>query len=370
MSAAGNLTKEEIYTLFPQFLGRYTLQGDKAVGESSGFGAVWKAHDSWLTRDVAIKISDEDLGSEIALCRDIDGETVRIFDYYQSGVDADYQAYAMELLETPWVTLSAYIKRHKYKPNDIQHYFSSFEIIRAVLAGLKSIHGRPYARDKIVHADIKPGNIFLLDFQKRRPFTVFRMPSHGEFVKIIDLGISVLKGDDLYAYTPGYRPADVKVAHPGCDLYALAVTFIELLTGKMPALADMADKRSIRKLLIARSSGADLIDELATDLVARCKNAVTQKSTSARSLVDWIDENLLETEQLPLLCLRKIVKEAKGPQSKNALAELIYPEIAKRFGWRNRTSSRLDIAKGVIADLYKEKVLVKMSGSNLYSAKG
>jgi len=370
MSGVEYLDKDEIYKLFPQFLGRYTLQGDCAIGEPSGFGTVWKAHDHWLSRDVAIKISAQSLGDEIALCRDIDGETVRIFDFYHSDVDPDFQAYAMELLEAPWATLSAYIKNRKYKPNDIQHYFNSFEIIRAVLAGLASIHGRPYSRGKIVHADIKPGNVFVLKNTKPRPFNVFRMPSHGEFVKIIDLGISVQKGKYLYAYTPGYRPAGVTVAHPGCDLYALAVTFIKLLTGQLPSLKEISDKRSIRKLLAGHSSGSTHIDEMATDFVTRCKNAATQQAITARSLVDWLDKKLFETEQLSLLCLLKIVKGVNAPMSKNDLAELVYPEIAKWFSWKNRTSNRFDFAKGVIADFYKDGVLVKTQGSNLYSAKG
>ncbi len=369
MNAAEILRKDDIYALFPQIKDRYELHGNSAVGESSGFGAVWKAHDRWLNRDVAIKISNSDLSGEIGLCRDIDGETVRIFDYYQSSDNSDYQAYAMELLDAPWETLSSYIKNRKYKSNDLQHYFDSFEIMRAILVGLESIHGRPSVVGKIVHADIKPGNIFILNRQRRRSYTVFRMPLHGEFVKIIDLGISVPQGKGLYGYTPGYRPDGVTVAQPGCDLYALAVTFIELLTGKIPSRKELADKRSIRKVLSTRSSGAIYIDELATDLVTRCKNAVTQKSISARSLVDWIDKKLFENEQMSLLCLQRIVRGAKGPLSKNDLAERIFPVIASWYGWRNRTSGRFDFAKGVVADFYADGVLVKTKGSNSYSAK-
>lgn len=370
MSSVEDLDKDVIYGLFPQFLERYSLEGDSAIGEPSGFGAVWKAFDHWLSRNVAIKISDKALDDEIALCRDIDGETVRIFDYYRSEVDSDFQAYAMELLEDPWATVSAYIKSRKYKSNDIQHYFDSFEIIRAVLAGLASIHGRPYSREKIVHADIKPGNVFVLKSTRSRPFTVFRMPQHGEFIKIIDLGISVQKGELLYGYTPGYRPSGVTVAHHGCDLYALAITFVELLTGQQPSSKEISDKRSIRKLLAVHSSGSTHIDELATDFVTRCKNAATQQAITARGLIDWLDKNLFETEQLSLLCLRKIVKGTQTPLSKNDLAELIYPDVAKYFDWKNRTSSRFDFAKGVITDFYKNRGLVKLQGSNLYSAKG
>ena len=369
MSDVEDLDKDGIYGLFPQFLGRYRLDGDSAIGEPSGFGAVWKAHDRWLSRDVAIKISNTNLGEEIALCRDIDGETVRIFYFYISDVDPAFQAYAMELLEAPWSTLSAYINSRKYKPKDIQHYFDSLEIIRAVLAGLASIHGRPYSREKVVHADIKPGNIFVLKSTKSRPFTVFRMPQHGEFVKIIDLGISVQKGKHLNGYTPGYRPPGVTVAHHGCDLYALAITFVELLTGQQPSPQEIADKRSIRKLLAKHSSGSIHIDELATDFVTRCKNAATQQAITARSLIDWLDKKLFETEQLSLLCLRKIVKGAQEPLSKNDLAELIYPDVAKYFDWKNRTSIRFDFAKGVIANFYKHGMLAKIQGSNLYSVK-
>ena len=110
---------------------------------------------------------------------------MRIFDYFRG--ESDWNAYAMELLESPWVTLSQFIREHRYKPNDVQHYFDCFEIAYHILLGLIGIHGQSYKRqNRYVHADIKPANLFLFCKPKKRINSVFRMPENEQIIKIID----------------------------------------------------------------------------------------------------------------------------------------------------------------------------------------
>ncbi|WP_323162541.1 hypothetical protein, partial [Pseudomonas rhodesiae] len=69
---------KDIQEIFPEIAIRYNFIRSEPIGERSGFGAVWRVEDTWLGRDVAIKISHSDLQNEVIFCRDIDGHTVRI----------------------------------------------------------------------------------------------------------------------------------------------------------------------------------------------------------------------------------------------------------------------------------------------------
>lgn len=365
MSAAASLSNDDVYKIFTALADSYELIGDKPIGEKSGFGAVWRAKDNWLSCDVAIKISDCDLRDEIRICREIDGETVRIFDYYCT--TDGWHAYTMELLQKPWTTLSSYIDHHKYKPNDIQHYFDVFELIRAALHGLNTLHGKPYQRQGcFVHADIKPANLFVLIKPKKQVFSVFRMPAHSEMIKIIDLGVSVKKGDPVIGYTRAYRPEGVTEGGPGFDLYALAVSLVELLTGKRPTHKQMADKRLIKKALAKYPSGSVYLDCFALDFVTKSKHAFTQKSVTARSLLQFLDDQLFNVEPLSLLCLRHLTKFVSNPLSKADMANVLYPVLAKYWGWKNHTAKRLDFTKDYIAQLYTDGFLLKMDQQNRY----
>ncbi|PCK92032.1 hypothetical protein PsyrCH409_10690 [Pseudomonas viridiflava] len=365
MNSAALLSKEDIYEKFPQIKLRYQIMGDKAIGEASGFGAVWCATDTWVDSLVALKISDGDLLAEVKLCRDIDGETVRVFDFYKS--KDNWHAFAMEHLGGSWVTLSAYISKHRYKNNDIQHYFDSFEIIRSVLHGLSSLHGKPYQRlNSVIHADIKPANLFVLINPKKRPHTVFRMPSYMDMIKIIDLGVGVGRGKELRGYTPAYRPEGMTQAAHGYDLYAVAVSFVELLTGRRPTHQQMGDKRRLRKALAKNSSGSEYIDDLAIDFVTTCKNAASQKATTAKKLIKVLDEKLFDKESLSLMSLRGLVKGRSDEGTKADIVKILYPIVANYWGWMRRTEKRCEVVKDFVDDLLADRIIFKGSNSKRY----
>lgn len=87
----------------------------------------------------------------------------------------------------------------------------------------------------IVHRDLKPSNVFIT-----------RDQSHAETVKLFDFGIAVLsdpRAQKLTANTemlgtPEYMSPEQLFGEPGidhrCDLYAVAVTLFECLTGAVP----------------------------------------------------------------------------------------------------------------------------------------
>ena len=108
----------------------------------------------------------------------------------------------------------------------------ALEVLQEILKVLKFVH-----ENGSIHRDIKPSNImrdrkgrlFLLDFGA---------------VKQVTTAASSPSGRSTGIYTPGYAPPEQmsgSQVYPSSDLYALAVTVVELLTGKDPRGDELYD---------------------------------------------------------------------------------------------------------------------------------
>lgn len=104
--------------------------------------------------------------------------------------------------------------------------WTALQILYEAALGLTALH-----EVGVIHRDVKPGNLFLATAEG------------GALVKIIDLGIALADGDlSLTAHntvvgSPVYiSPEQLRGEEPtpSSDLYALAVVFYELLTGRRP----------------------------------------------------------------------------------------------------------------------------------------
>lgn len=218
------------------FAGRYRLE--RRLG-SGGMGAVYEATDSALARRVALKVVREDrLGSPGAVLR-FQREAraaagfphpnvVAVYDY---GIEAGTRAFlVMELLEG--VTL-----RDELRSRQRLDAVRVLGVFRGLCRAVEAAHLR-----QLIHRDLKPENIFLA-----------RSGEAGtETVKVLDFGIAkVLPGleERTETWNPGETDAGVVVGTPGYmspeqllgeepavswDLWALAVTAYESLTGVLP----------------------------------------------------------------------------------------------------------------------------------------
>ena len=128
----------------------------------------------------------------------------------------------LELLEG--LPLQRILKRHgRIGPRDVARL------------GVQVVKGLHYAHEqRIVHRDIKTGNIFF---------------TKSNTIKIMDFGLAkmleeVRRASTVVGGTPYYMAPEQSLGEavdPRADLYALGVTFFELLTGKVPfASGDVA----------------------------------------------------------------------------------------------------------------------------------
>ncbi|MBN2529155.1 MAG: protein kinase [Deltaproteobacteria bacterium] len=207
---------------------RYRLESRLGVG---GMGAVYRARHLLIDRVVAIKIlQPERRGEEhfrAWFLREARAANrinhANIVDISDFGETEDGLAYlVMELLVGD--ALSNLIARGPMPLDD------TLDIMEQATAALARAHDLG-----VVHRDIKPDNIHLINRAGRK-----------NFVKVIDFGLARLSQDGRLAAkgavfgTPEYmspEQARGEDATPLSDLYSLGVIMFEMLTGKLPFTA-------------------------------------------------------------------------------------------------------------------------------------
>ena len=144
------------------------------------------------------------------------------------------------------------------------------EIGAQVAVALDYAHGQ-----QVVHRDVKPSNI-IYDREQRS-------------VKITDFGIARLTDDSrtrtgVLLGTPSYmapEQATGKGVDGRSDLFSLAVTLYQLLTGRLPFVGDSLGNLIYRIASAKHESIAKLRPELSTP-VSRAINRALQKEPSKR----------------------------------------------------------------------------------------
>ena len=195
---------------------------------AGGFGTVYRARHEVLGRDVAIKFLNPDLAvdptnrsrflREAKAANRIDHE--HIIDITDYGETDDGLVYlVMELLEG--------------KPLSAELGKSPISLTRAVeiTTQIASALARAHELD-VIHRDIKPDNIYLVDGMGRR-----------DYVKLLDFGLAHMKGElrltatGAVFGTPEYMAPEQARGAPltaSADLYAVGCVLFQMLTGSLP----------------------------------------------------------------------------------------------------------------------------------------
>jgi len=186
-----------------------------------GMGAVYKARQRSLDRDVAIKILPRELGEDPEFRKSFETEAKamarlnhpNLIGVYDFG-DVDGMPYiVMELVNGKSLFHSAY--------NMAVDPIQAVEIVKGICDGLAHAH-----ENGVIHRDIKPANILL---------TPRAVPKIGDFGLARPAGAD---GSGIVMGTPGYAAPEI-TRHPDhadrrSDLFALGVVLYELLIGRCP----------------------------------------------------------------------------------------------------------------------------------------
>ena len=208
--------------------GKYRI--DTLVGRG-GMGAVYRAHDLRLARDVAIKVVRADLLADPAsrsrfareaqiVARLQHPAIVTVFDY---GTLPDGAAYlVMEYVRGE--DLRSLLKREQQlAPPD------AIALVTGVAAGIEFAH-----RAGVLHRDLKPENVLL--------------PASGIGPKVLDFGVATIADSETSNFqtltqrgtivgTPAYMAPEQlrgERVDERADVYSLAVLTYEVLTGRLP----------------------------------------------------------------------------------------------------------------------------------------
>ncbi len=206
--------------------GRYEIQ--ERVGEG-GMGVVYKARQMSIDRTIALKMLNAQMAgdqqwvqrfyNEAKACSRLQHpNTIRMFDFGQTQDGRLFMT--MEFLDG--MSLRDALARGPIAPQRV------IKILIQCCASLAEAHSIG-----IIHRDIKPDNVFLLN-----------MAGSPDFVKLLDFSVAkLLEGDRMKTQagvvfgTPQYMSPEQGRGLPldaRSDLYALGILAFEMITGNVP----------------------------------------------------------------------------------------------------------------------------------------
>jgi tRNA A-37 threonylcarbamoyl transferase component Bud32 len=313
-TGAGEPTPPSAPPALPERVGRY--RPVELLGQGA-FGVVYRALDTFLEREVALKIPkfrasatehmERFLREARAVARLRHSNIVAVFD---AGSDGDQPYLALELIAGETLAEHCRTQRPTYR--------QAGQWVRDLALALDCAH-----RQGIIHRDVKPANILiengtarLTDFGLAKSIVADAPAGATNSRPTSDL---VMTHDGAIVGTPAYMApeqarGELDAIGPHSDQYSLAVVLYELATGRRPfqgALAEVLAQVGDRNRLApaAQLSAPDVPLALESILAkALAKDPAGRYASAAEFAVDL--QRWLKGEPIaaPLVVLGKLVR--------------------------------------------------------------
>ncbi|HEX7795812.1 MAG TPA: serine/threonine-protein kinase [Vicinamibacterales bacterium] len=198
-------------------LGQYRLLEHLASG---GMGAVYRAVDETLDREVALKLFDADL-NDLERFRT---EATTIARFNHPGIATVYELFQED---EHWVMVMEFIRGETLE--QLLDHLGPLTAERAAEVCMQALTALAYSHQMgVIHRDLKPSNLMI---------------TPSGIVKIMDFGVARVMGSAHRTHagftmgTPAYMAPEQVKGEPldaRTDLYAMGVILFRLLTGTLP----------------------------------------------------------------------------------------------------------------------------------------
>ena len=319
----------------------------KSIGEG-GMANVYLAFDTILDRNVAVKVLRGDLATDEKFVRRFQREALsssslthpNIVEVYDVGEDDGVYYIVMEYIEGKHLK-NLLKKRVKLTTTE------AVDIMLQISDGLSVAHD-----SYIIHRDIKPQNIMILD---------------NGMIKITDFGIAMAMNSTQLTQTNSvmgsvhYLPpeqANGKGSTLKSDIYSMGILMYELLTGKLPFRGDNAVEIALKHLKEPFPNIKDILPEVPQSIVNIIMKATAKNPDNRYKDAREMNEDLST-------CLNENRADEKPYKFNNSEDEVVKKEIKPV----KESKKLVDKDKEVIAtqitdeDLKKQnKVLLILGG--------
>jgi serine/threonine-protein kinase len=310
-----------------------------------GMGVVYLARHELIERPVALKILSNEFASDAdqvqrflhearAAARIGHENIVEVFDF---GEIDDSVYIAMEYLEGQ--DLAQALRQEVPFPRE-----RIGPILAQVFSALGAAHGKG-----LIHRDLKPDNIFLIDREGR-----------ADFVKVLDFGLVKFAGEEPPAGerltrvgtvvgTPEYMsPEQVRgdVLDHRCDIYAMGCILYEMLTGAPPFTSEKVMEVMARQLCRKAPPPSSCSERpICAELDNVCMRALEKdpahRFASMAEMAAALEEALrIDAEMGPMLSQKTVIQARPEAPPPASAATVLSAEAAAHMATATATAAR------------------------------